>query len=1676
MDFESLTDEQLDAEIARQEQAFRPQPVAMSAPSQSYNHLSDDDLDARIAEEEAKANVMDVGGSIFTPMNQLPPPAMMAPLPYTPGNPLHGNIQTEAERAQEYMDGPHEAPIGNFPTSPFIGHGVQWIADQLMPKLEPLIGEQIADARQATAEQARTAAHYEGDQSLDKRNATVAGLLQAVDALGTLGSKGIDLVTGGPIARALNHPAVDPVKFDLFDQFAGQSYMKDLAARSPHMSKQQTDTAMNVAPIPGLGNIPGKVARFLPKGKAQDLMTMLAGGVEKGHFLPTVGNLAAEGAIVAGAQDAGTQLKDTDNIDLGRVAQSALAGAGIGAGLGAVPVGILRGLIGAHGLAGKASKKLAAPTAADKAIIANMKKMSADDLARLLGNDPDNAELQALLALRGQVQQDVTTQTATQAEVPSAPPKEEIDYDALIQAIADAPNKRGAESAMRKVGKLVENDKMPKSWKKEKRRQIEDAYTYYRGRAQTGTAPIPRSTSPQPTFESRLTAPSNEPPMPPPPPLRNVNKLQGEVSINELPEHVQQYEFEKAKFPLSQQPLAIEKVTTQHSKGGNFWSHTEEGQALMPSDLSDAQLADELDRIGIDLQRPSFKGKKDAEKLSQQLQQEALRRDHRRLKGWAQDWAQAESAPAPTQRAAADMSDQELSDLLNTNPERVEEIMTEFDRRYPDVQEQASPPQAEPTKPQPPAADEPQGEFRYRRQDNLGREKYIEEKAVDVDTIHAGKKLEHLRAIKGRDYMGQDVTVADASKHLLQAKADANYAEQLYEDYVRKLLDHYDAPEKDGVRTLTAHKLTLKEKVDIEPGVKLQGKIDNLREKLASGTKPGPKGGIETGLAENFKTTGRLQSLPMPKSKDSNSADGVEAFKLLARLKERVSKSQSSYKNMKAHYTDMFKEAEMTHRANRDNEHLLLNAGAEVFAIDPSTGDKTSRSLGPVRGQIQHTHDKIRLDLDERAKNFAKAVQDVVLAKRPDLGKKTTTHSATKAKAAIGGGGIFAALAGGVKAEAADLAQAATPALGNAPLWADPNVAAVAVTAGAIVAAGKQTAKWAIKSKIPYVSHAWNDTMDRVKQLDNILGTKLESELWEHVGLVYQNTFGVHFPDETVKQQAINELRDRTRGMTAQDALAGVGIFGKLSQEQREAIVIHGAVQTKIRKLIKDHRDTLLAYQKAQTAADPDWKDPLVDFGEEALNAIDNAINPRKSTLKLPGVTNLVGVAMDNFFFWNPDHHATNLMDQVFSGGMKVGLGNIAKANLLLMPVTGNSKLKAMFKTSNLVGGMTAERTQIKANAAQQRRNLKETIDSLDDLPSDKINADRVALGSFLQYAQKNKADWKTWGVSSDVDFAEKLLTDPTSLPPEVVMKSWAHMSDITSRTLGVDPFRMNSDFLSRWEKVGTLGVFFKQQARFSRLLARAVAEGNYKEMAHLAGLFGVMTLAAGHQTVPEEIQATLGFLNPDGWFKTAKAMDSLEIARNVTGETLGPKLSNRIFGVSAVTNLGIVEKFHRIPEDIGTLLEILGLVDGEEKTRDKRTARLVGDAGFTVGSFFPRPLAAVARTAQKALSADIEAKQGEKTIYEKTDFFKPEKVKVDLAASGESPMASYLDQFIPGTRAMVDEVQQGLWEKRVREGHDAFFGKWFGHAPTAGRQVYPQGYDAEHPTPWHWSKLSKQR
>jgi len=366
-------------------------------------------------------------------------------------------------------------------------------------------------------------------------------------------------------------------------------------------------------------------------------------------------------------------------------------------------------------------------------------------------------------------------------------------------------------------------------------------------------------------------------------------------------------------------------------------------------------------------------------------------------------------------------------------------------------------------------------------------------------------------------------------------------------------------------------------------------------------------------------------------------------------------------------------------------------------------------------------------------------------------------------------------------------------------------------------------------------------------------------------------------------------------------------------------------------------------------------------------------------------------------------------------GAAKVGPVNLGKAMTSLGP-KGNAELKQLMEHSNFTGGFTADSAAVTAQASTFQNALKPLVKLF---KADKANADRVGLASLYQYRQ-SKAVLNGY-KGTDEEFALDLFQG--RLDPSMALDAWAHAAESMSRTLGVDPLKVNMDVFSSSVMGPYIGVFVKQPARTINLLADALANNKPDRF---YTILGAMTLFAGASAMSAETQEIWKNLDPKAYFMIAATLNRANIPAALTGKTLELKSRySTFFPLQAAS-----DPLRRTAgQSITAAVDILRkAITDRELNVSKMLTAVANIASIALPSIKGVPVKPVLGATKAGYESygvpGFEDAQGKRIHYFGTFNRYADSESVPLDELGISPVQNTIGSFIPGEWTSVRERQ----------------------------------------------------
>lgn len=1165
------------------------------------------------------------------------------------------------------------------------------------------------------------------------------------------------------------------------------------------------------------------------------------------------------------------------------------------------------------------------------------------------------------------------------------------------------------------------------------------------------------------------TDPSLPPDVPPDPPggmISAAPKVQAprQMSIGETsPEVLQEPEMSdvlgrlglKPKnlepvqlFPASQELVQQELVQYPHSfkrYGSEAQGRLDPEQWYMPSELPDKGLdqtiewLENLIKYSKDpAKRAGFRLPANSKEQLQAMISEKMRREQRRVAGIEPDWPQESKmlSGSVEQTDFKSMSLDELNAVDDSNMSREEQqrLADAFMQKFDELQANHDlPPAAQtpssytpketgtpeipgvtPSKaPNPVERAAPKSDLLADLGLKPKNTDFVAEPDIDGEFRLRRNSFGRNKVDKAHDAAMYSQEVQDAVNEVAQKKVTDDYRKSVLNSYSKRLWEKLKLSGlvTDADTEYMHNGIKLSRKPDDKLPSYINGKLEQLREKLAFGVEQGKsKQHVAAVLGSEFGREGphgvKSFDIPIPDDMDRAFAN-LEKLHLATTSEAKLANSsKKAYDYAKEQAKPAFESAQQGLREKNPLESFTARTKVKApFGEDVDVAVSLDR-------QAKH------LKLTQEAEEIYKAAQDAEMQKLaanrnrvPKFKFSVDARKSLMKKAmAVFGLGLLAQ---------PQKAEAATPG-GSSEEKKNPfkdlgALSRLAIGAALVHTLAPKLAKQLVTKNFMHSNVIFNDTIQRVAMLDDVLGTDVAKQIWMHQGAIFNSSFGVKV-DAELRAEAMRALRQGE--VSIKDALQGTAgtVFEGMSPEARTAIVEAEKIKQSLKGIVKTQLENFDEYvkehpnQKALSHTRDALKEVLSSFEASQTDSFDKYIYK-------PALSKF----MDYHFFYNPAFHLTNLSDQLIAGGTRVGPTNLYKANVALNG--GNKSLMKLMENSNLTGGFEAERINTALEAGKKGFKVK-------DFKSDKINADRVALGSIFQYASANA---KTMGwTGTEEEFAEQLLKG--KLDPEIAVDAYAHMAETISRTLGVDPLRVNTDVFSSSAAGKYLSVFVKQPARISNLLMHHLADGNLK---YFYMMLGATALAGGKAAIPTDVGYAWERVDPASYFAAAAMLDKAELLQYATGKTMSPKLQWAILAPFVSSSDPLRSNVGRTMQDGMDALSKIS--EGEGLDRKKGYALL----GNALSIFAPRVAGLPTKQIINGLSA-ADSALFEDTIpvayYDQFGKSYGQKEEFPRQEMGLTGAKQFMDNFLPGESSSINYQKQAKREE-TRRGKNLGFG-----------------------------------
>lgn len=1134
--------------------------------------------------------------------------------------------------------------------------------------------------------------------------------------------------------------------------------------------------------------------------------------------------------------------------------------------------------------------------------------------------------------------------------------------------------------------------------------------------------------------------------------------------------------------PITDQGKISERAVMEQKEfplSSKFFDEQGYGEGWTPNQLTDEELQRTLDHLNYNAKYNSSQ-RGDPTKI-RALVQEKVRREQRKVGGYPVDWK------TPEKMDLSAYSEEEIMHMIDTGSEEMQnQAAQELLARHPEA--------ATIDKPGPAQTPlEAKIESAVQAPTPVQAAAAIEQWEENL----TGKPSEYLNPVEGdfrrtttTEYLGRNKNkkaepltghaifdTPEMQEHVTQlaaAKVQKDYAAERLNKFRRDAFTKFADQDADEFKFPNGAIIT-KKQVKRSLREDLQHELDAVRDEMATELAPVKSATIESTMTKRFGKGSEDAYVDHARVPDNR----TEAGELYKDLYDQAKDAEDHYDSLKpAFIRGEIKRVEALKKPQPEKlEGLKLRLEEvqpmeDLFTemekkIQAHTGDVTAAMHvsttvpHPLGEQFEPLEVGVMFKKGAMEKVVPMGMQDAWLEAKAAIEGRDSNRT-PKVQFGSNMRGVketaLAAILGAfstIKAEAANTTtQVATKHADLLQLWNSTPINEV--TAGAILLHGLMPAfaKAVMNEdgKLFKMAFLWNDTMDHFAHGENIaklvqppaaqLGlfptTKrtLQGEYWNTAGQVQQATKGVVF-DENLKQQAMNELR--SGDVTPLEMINGTkGAAASMKPDQRNALAMWKIGQDHLRGLVEERLQVLRDYQAANpTAAGTslwskvkNFSDPLTRTIEAHQYVLDQFDGKGIRGNYLDKASNyLLSNWMDGQFFLNPDFAGTNLTDQLFAVAPAVGSKNLWKANALLI---GDAEMRALMHESNLAGGLKVDRVKAAVSAGTRKATMFDK-----DIESDLVNANAAWVAGAMKYAQNHKPQLAGIGFSgSDEAFVKELLKG--KIDPTITMDVWANNAELLSRSLGSDPYQVNTNVMNRSGIAKTLAIFVRQPARVSRLAMHYLATGNFVA---LYTFLGYTLAVGGRSAIPDDLQGIYGLTNAESAYKAAAAADSFDVWSKVTGNKLTPKVNYSIFwGMSAGAN-----PLANLKEDIGKGANALatgdpkGLMSATSTFAPALKSRVLG-----------LPVGESMRIANSVLTSI----KGKHKIYATEFGFRPGGSKDVRLDSWYDKLRYAAEPLIPGKDPAQDAYNQSVNEKFARE-HDIMHRFFKGDKVPPSEQFY---------------------
>lgn len=882
---------------------------------------------------------------------------------------------------------------------------------------------------------------------------------------------------------------------------------------------------------------------------------------------------------------------------------------------------------------------------------------------------------------------------------------------------------------------------------------------------------------------------------------------------------------------------------------------------------------------------------------------------------------------------------------------------------------------------------------------------------------------------------------------LFNAYAKHKYDDVAKKDFASRLLGQVGAKKVsiNGAKIAETSKLVIPKR--------FQDAIDRVRHELAGETEIKRTQHLRGLVDQHFGTNPTdhpLITSAIPKDENEAAAQLAQLhWQHAGNKKSNIQGSEQIYKSLKKGYEPMLRQVEKAYREVTKDPFAQLQVFGEVAHPD-------KRIQGTVKVGIETVHQtralKLVGDALKEADRLTQQIKDSIPNKRytKDLGIDFRKYKPALALAPA------ALLAHGSDAQAADGHPGSKHNLAAEEAF-------IASVVGLTALATPQGRKL-ISHSLALSASFFRDSLDHIQILDNMLApiykaknqtpNKLLSQILAHSGDSLHKNFGVEFPsqnDKALGAQLLSNGSVKLNQILDPNSPTGIPaeptgtVFDTFNLQQRQALAAYDVNRRlllgKVSAKIQEVKDLVNGGKLKDTAT----LQEIVRVMQHMEGALGKGVSQPGSILDRVIRSGLANTMSYLFGKWNLGHHLLNCVDHLIIGPSYVGPFNLLKAQARLASPRANK----LFENHNMVGGFSAERSAAKAGIAAV--NPKGTGHKSDfQWESDAFNGRIMSDAGAMHFFNMNRNICKPF-ANDDIDFANKLFEGEIhKASPELGMQAMSHITLINSRSLGIDPYRLNASLIGRSAAGPYISAFTNQLSRQAMAFKRNLQSGNISGM---LAMMGYTALLGGHAAIPKDLGAIWQNVNPDSYFAACVTLDKANLLANVTGTEISNKLDYSAIGYPTMGSQGnpFIENARKIQEHAETLhgaLNELSDLPGESiwkvlsdpkyaKKADKIYKAVLavwGDIGSTVapqvGGIDSKAIGAFGQSlrAMKNGKYIVNHYEGDKKIA------KPDEIPLDK--SGVSPAELTIRKTFGLGRPRLDNaLEMATIEKKSRPG-----------------------------------------